>query len=383
MAARNPDVRDEFASDLNSSWAKVAHATVDGPARATSWRNWSAWCTRFNFNNFLVGTPREQQAHVLMAFAARVRTGAFGNGKQVGCQSVATALRHISQAFVLASYGDPRREIYGPELGLAFTRLYHSYRQEDPAPKPQLALPISVLEDVMTNEGASPSLKNQALADLVVLAFFFLLRVGEYTPPGNRRTRTTQIRRKDMQFWSKRPDGNLDRISPLANAAVLLAADAVTITIDNQKNGQRDAVLHHEALPNNPICPCRAAARRFVQMRHCAPQNANAILSLYAPNKHVSAKQIGAIIQVAAVRSMIWLQGYDLLRIGPHSLRASGAMQLKLNGVSDSMIQKMGRWSSTTWLQYLHGQISCLSRGLSASMATRVLYFNVGTRAED
>jgi hypothetical protein len=283
----------------------------------------------------------------------------------------------------LASYGDPRREIYGPELGLAFTRLYHSYRQEDPAPKPQLALPISVLEDVMTNEGASPSLKNQALADLVVLAFFFLLRVGEYTPPGNRRTRTTQIRRKDMQFWSKRPDGNLDRISPLANAAVLLAADAVTITIDNQKNGQRDAVLHHEALPNNPICPCRAAARRFVQMRHCAPQNANAILSLYAPNKHVSAKQIGAIIQVAAVRSMIWLQGYDLLRIGPHSLRASGAMQLKLNGVSDSMIQKMGRWSSTTWLQYLHGQISCLSRGLSASMATRVLYFNVGTRAED
>jgi hypothetical protein len=80
---------------------------------------------------------------------------------------------------------------------------------------------------------------------------------------------------------------------------------------------------------------------------------------------------------------MIWLQGYDLLRIGPHSLRASGAMQLKLNGVSDSMIQKMGRWSSNTWLQYLHGQISCLTRGLSARMATPVLYFNVGTRAED
>jgi hypothetical protein len=33
---------------------------------------------------------------------------------------------------------------------------------------------------------------------------------------------------------------------------------------------------------------------------------------------------------VAALCSMIWLQGYDLLRIGPHSLRASGAMQLKL-----------------------------------------------------
>lgn len=383
MAARDPSVRDEFESDLNSSWTKVAHATVDGRARATHWRNWSSWCRRFNFDTFLVGTPRTQHAHVLMAFAARVRSGAFGNGKQVGCQSVATALRHVSQTFVLASYGDPRREIYSPELGLAFTRLYNSYRTEDPAPKPQLALPISVIEDVMKHEGASASPKDQALADLVVLAFFFLLRVGEYTPSGTRVTRTTQIRRKDLQFWRKRPDGIMDRISPLATRADLLAADSVTITLDNQKNGQRDATLHHDALPNNPICPCKAAARRFVQMRLCDPNNANAILSLYAPHKHVSALNMAGGIRVAALRSMIWLQGYDLLRIGPHSLRASGAMQLKLNGVSDSMIQKMGRWSSMTWLQYLHGQISCLTRGLSARMATPVLYFNVGTRAEN
>jgi hypothetical protein len=383
VAARDPLVRDEFSRDLNSSWDKVAYATVDGQARATSWRNWSSWCTRFNFNTFLVGTPKEHQSHVLMAFAARVRSGAFGNGRQIGCQSVATALRHISQTFVLANYGDPRRELYSPELGLAFTRLFNSYRNEDPAPKPQLALPISVIEDVMKNEGASQSPKDQALADLVVLAFFFLLRVGEYTPSGNRNTRTTQIRRKDLQFWRKRPTGLMDRISPLATLQELLQADAVTITLDNQKNGQRDAVLHHEALPNNPLCPCRAAARRFDRMRLCDPHNANAILSRYAPNKHVSATQMAGGIRKAALRSMIWLQGYDLLRIGPHSLRASGAMQLKLNGESDSMIQKMGRWSSNTWLQYLHGQISCLTRGISARMATPVLYFNVGTRAED
>jgi hypothetical protein len=283
----------------------------------------------------------------------------------------------------LASYGDPRREVYSPELGLAFTRLYHSYRHEDPAPKPQLALPVSVFEDVMKHEGASRDPKDQALADLVVLAFFFLLRVGEYTPPGTRRTRTTQIRRKDMQFWSKRPNGVLDRMSPMSTAADLLTADAVTITIDNQKNGQRDATLHHDAIPQNILCPCKAAARRFLQMRQCAPNDANAILSLYAPHKHVTASQMSGGIRRAALRSMIWLQGYDLLRVGPHSLRASGAMQLKLNGVSDSMIQKMGRWSSNTWLQYLHAQISCLTSGLSARMANPVLYVNVGTRAEE
>jgi hypothetical protein len=318
-----------------------------------------------------------------MAFAAKVRAGAFGQGRQVGCQSVATALRHVAQTFVLAGYPDPRSGLTGPELGLAFTRLFHSYKAEDPAPRPQLALPVSVFQDIMTHEGASLAPKDKALADLVVIAFFFLLRVGEYTPPaGNKRTRTTQIRRKDMQFWKTQPNGVLARLSPLSTLADLLQADSVTITLDNQKNGQRDATLHHDAIPTNPLCPVQACARRFVQMRACDPTNPNAILSLYAPGKHVTASQMAGVLQVAAVRSMIWLQGYDLKRVGPHSLRASGAMQLKLNGLSDSMIQKLGRWSGRTWLQYLHGQISCLTSGVSARMANPVLYHNIGTRAE-
>lgn len=72
---------------------------------------------------------------------------------------------------------------------------------------------------------------------------------------------------------------------------------------------------------------------------------------------------------MAALRSMIRLQGYDLLWIGLRSLWASGAMQLKLNGVSDSMIQKMPN--------------VVLTRGLSARMATPVLCFNVCTRSEN
>ena len=89
--------------DLNSLWDKVAFATMDCAARATNWRNWSFWCRCFNFSTFLIGTPKEQHAHVLMAFAARVPAGTFGNGKQIGCQSVATALRHVVQTFVLAN----------------------------------------------------------------------------------------------------------------------------------------------------------------------------------------------------------------------------------------------------------------------------------------
>jgi hypothetical protein len=46
--------------------------------------------------------------------------------------------------------------------------------------------------------------------------------------------------------------------------------------------------------------------------------------------------------------------GYDLTRIGAHSLRASGAMALKLNGYGKETIMKVGRWSSDTFLTYIH-----------------------------
>jgi integrase len=187
-----------------------------------------------------------------------------------------------------------------------------------------------------------------------------------------------------MQFWKCQPNGTTSRLSHLSTLDVLLQADAVTITIDIQKNGQRDTTLHHDALPANPLCPIQAYACHFVQARTSDPMNPNALISLYGPHQHVLAKHIAAVIQQGAVRSMIWLNGYDISQVGPHSLRASGAMQLALNGIPDSMIQKLGRWSSQqTWLQYLHGQISCLTRGLSGRMTTPVLYYNIGTRAED
>ena len=127
---------------------------------------------------------------------------------------------------------------------------------------------------------------------------------------GNHINRTTQIRRKDLQLWCKLPAGIMDQIVPPAALACLLQADAMTMTLDNQKNGQRDAALHHEVLPNNLLCLCRAAACRLVSTQLCDLHSANAILSPLAPQKRVSGTQMAGGISVAALQSMIWLQGH-------------------------------------------------------------------------
>jgi hypothetical protein len=53
-------------------------------------------------------------------------------------------------------------------------------------------------------------------------------------------------------------------------------------------------------------------------------------------------------------------------------------MALKLQGAVDSTIMKIGRWSGTTYLTYIHSQIGALNAGLAARMAVRIHFVNVG-----
>jgi len=71
-------------------------------------------------------------------------------------------------------------------------------------------------------------------------------------------------------------------------------------------------------------------------------------------------------------------RGYSQSRVSSHSLRAGGAMALKLNGKADSTIKIMGRWSSDTFITYIHSQIGALTVGLSVKMAREIMFHNVG-----
>ena len=69
--------------------------------------------------------------------------------------------------------------------------------------------------------------------------------------------------------------------------------------------------------------------------------------------------------------------GFFHTDIGTHSIRASGAMQLFLNDVSEAQLKKIRRWKSATWLSYIHSQIAAISEGLSCRMVRPVVYYNI------
>lgn len=159
--------------------------------------------------------------------------------------------------------------------------------------------------------------------------------------------------------------------------ATLASADQVVLTIDNQKNDQRGATINHYKTPGHALDPVQCLARH---VKHILAHNMplSTPLSYLSPGTHVTAPHILAAIRRAAVLSGLPSKGYTLKRIGAHSLRASGAMALRLNGFEAVEIMKSGRWRGATFLSYIHSQIAALNRGVSTRMTRRIDFLNIG-----
>ena len=80
-------------------------------------------------------------------------------------------------------------------------------------------------------------------------------------------------------------------------------------------------------------------------------------------------------VRSAVVDLKLSRQGISAARVGSHSLRAGGAMAMKLNGCDLISIMKTGRWTSLTFLTYIHNQIAHLGANITHRMATAVPFF--------
>jgi hypothetical protein len=169
----------------DSAWEAIGIATVDGSKRHRYWKAWQTHCGLYQDTPGKIHAP-----HILMdqllTFVVAVREGRYGKGHKVQVQSVEFALRAIAQKYVLDGYPDPRHASPAQQsLDLPIAWLLKKYGNEDPPPQPKLAVPISTITGIAEKYRWTAHLN--AVADLVIIAFFYLLRVGEYTSPATPR----------------------------------------------------------------------------------------------------------------------------------------------------------------------------------------------------
>ena len=120
------------------------------------------------------------QKIIITTFATRVRTGYYSRGHTVRVPSITKALAAISKTIKLAGEQSP---LYKTEktYKTSLEWILEGFQQEDPPSTPQLALSVVVPEECQTTGTRSNNLIKVAIGDLVVIAFYYLLRVGDCT----------------------------------------------------------------------------------------------------------------------------------------------------------------------------------------------------------
>jgi hypothetical protein len=157
---------------------------------------------------FLQDTPFTNRVRLLTGFAGQVCTGYYGQGKQIQAGSVSSAITAVGQAIALATNTNPTKILGSDKLLPRLQQMLDGFRKADPPTTKQLPVEADVPE-FLVQLGLSPEARelDRAIGDLTMIAFYYLLRIGEYTTKGTRTIRNKQRNSK----WEISP--SLPRIS--------------------------------------------------------------------------------------------------------------------------------------------------------------------------
>jgi hypothetical protein len=216
--------------------------------------------------------------------------------------------------------------------------------KKDPPTTKQLPVEADVPELLaeMGRDGSATELK-RAIGDLSLIAFYYLLRIGEYMVKGmhNKTKQIVQFKYEDITFFEKNASGQLQYLPRDAPAHLIATADGATMKPDNQKNGWKGICIYQEANSNNYLCPVKALGQRFLYL--CLHGGTGkTFLSLYwtkGTKVDITAENISRALKSSATELHYPTNtGIPISRINTHSLCSGGANALALAGYSDTQI---------------------------------------------
>ena len=238
------------------------------------------------------------------------------------------------------------------------------YSKHDSPPARVKPIPVPILRHVLAQAHLADNPATLACADMMCLAFFFLLRPGEYTGTV---TSTQPFQLRDVRFFL----GNLALSTLTATPDQLLSATFVTLEFTTQKNGVRGEVIGLGRSGDPLFCPVLAAARRCLHLRTAGAPDTQPLASFVDPLSHhltrIAPPDITALLRLS-VTILGTQYGFLPGDVSARSLRAAGAMALLCADVDTDRIRLLGRWQSDQMFRYLHVQAEPVMRHFSSRM---------------
>jgi hypothetical protein len=237
-----------------------------------------------------------------------------------------------------------------------------SFTKDDPPPNRVKPVPVQVIRHIAHNAVVRQNAVYLATADMIILAFFFLLRPGEYTA---NRSDTSPFRLQDVQFFIGET-----RLNAMDSSLDLIAqATFATLTFTTQKNGVCGEVIGHACSGDLYLCHVLALIRRVthLQQNHALADTPLAtgfqdLIPVAILPSHIT-ETLRAAVQLLGPRL-----GFLPSDVSARCLRAAGATALLCADVASCHIELLGRWHSDQMLRYLHLQAKSLMKDFSRKM---------------
>ena len=183
---------------------------------------------------------------LLQLFGVRWRDGRISpSGEPNRARSVEDAIRFVGQKFSSLGAADPRLDAAGKQ-DFRLRRMYSAWKKVDDPPTRVEPVPMIILlrSDEMidhTNE------RDNATLDCIWIAFYFLLRPGEYIYSTS--DSQTPFRLCDIEF---KLGGRHFFDAHLATTLQLLSADFVSLTFTRERNLHTCPTVIHVHAPSEP-----------------------------------------------------------------------------------------------------------------------------------
>lgn len=129
------------------------------------------------------------------------------------------------------------------------------------------------------------------------------------------------------------------------------------------------------------MCPVIALATIIRRIKRTISV-ANEDTTVYSYMDNNKTQQIDSNCARGKIKSIVEVIGENELgftkdEVGLHPIRSGGAMAMFLSGVSEIIIQRVGRWESFAFLDYIREQIENVTYGVSTKMIKNEKFFHM------
>ena len=270
----------------------------------------------------------------------------------------------MGQTFSRMGSPDPRLNQFGV-VDMRLTTLYQAWKKSDEPPTRVKPLPMGIVRGAALLAHAAATPIALAAADCLILAFYFLLRPGEYA--GTPKTVSDDLFRfQDVGLWVGGRKLSLADC-PLAD---LQAATFATLTFTTQKNGIRGETIGHSRSGHPTLCPVLCLVSRVLYLRTHDAAPTTPLNATRSP-RGASWQYLQPAAITGFLRAAVLLNpdlGISPSDVSARSTRAGGAMAMLCAGIDSDRIRLIGRWRSDEMYRYLHVQAQPVMSGVAAAM---------------